>query len=208
MLITIALVSAISILVPATAGTILIRKIEPMMRILYGLVIFTLVLEVISVIAHAYHINNMALFHSYVYVEFLAISWIFYTLFEKRIWKRITLLFLLSFAIFSVINVGFYEGIMDFNSNQRYVQGLMVITYCVAYYSQLIRLIEEPRLTLVPAFWLSSGWLVYFAGTLLLFTISRELINNNMRGYFEIHAILNIALNGIFTIALILSPKR
>lgn len=200
--------SALSILAPLIIGLIHFRKLSGIMKILYVLVVVTFVMEAAASIIRLQGIHNLFVFHSYVYVEFSAITIIYFRLFDTFRWKLITVILYVFFIVFSILNIGYIEGIEVFNSNQRYVEGLMVILLCVTYFVQLMRRAEHRYLQSLPSFWLNSGFLIYFSGTLFLFMLGRELIEKDIGIFWEIHAVLNIGLNTVFVIALLKARKQ
>jgi len=200
-------ISAFSIIAPILVGAICFRSLSFTIRLLFVFVLVTGVMEFTSGWMMAHKINNLALFHLHVYVEFTAITALFFLTYDSVLWRGIALSFFGLFLSYSLVNTLFYEDLYRFNSNQRYVEGLMIIVMCVGYFISLLRRPIHRYLEKQPMFWLTSGFLIYFAGTLYLFLFSRELLAINDYQYWEIHAVLNIGLNIIYVVAFLKERK-
>lgn len=200
-------ISAFSIIAPILVGAICFRSLSTTIRVLFVFVLLTGALELTSGWMMAHKINNLALFHLHVYVEFTAITALFFLTYDSVLWRGIALSFFGIFMTYSLVNLVFYEDWSRFNSNQRYVEGLMIIVMCVGYFISLLRRPIHRYLEKQPMFWLTSGFLIYFAGTLYLFLFSKELLAINDYQYWEIHAVLNTGLNVIYVVAFLKERK-
>lgn len=195
------------IIAPLIVGAIFFRSFSLTIKLLYAFVFATATLELISGLMMLNHQNNLALFHAHVYIEFVIITLMFFLTYDSIWWRGVSILFLIFFLTYSAINACFYEGMDIFNSNQRYVEGLLILTMCVGYYITLMRRPVHRYLEQQPMFWLTSGFLIYFAGTLYLFLFMKELMAIDNFDYWEIHSILNIGLNVIFVVAFMKERK-
>ncbi|MFT6923759.1 MAG: hypothetical protein ACJA1C_002779 [Crocinitomicaceae bacterium] len=200
--------SAFSILAPLIVGFVHFQKLSLNMKILYILIVITFVMEAAALILRLQGIRNLFIFHSYVYVEITVVMMIYYRLFDTFRWKLVAVILYVVFIVFSILNVEYVEGLDVFNSNQRYVEGLIIILLCVTYFVQLMRRAEHRHLHSLPSFWLNSGFLIYFSGTLFLFMLGRDLIQRDIGIFWEIHALLNILLNTVYVIALLKAKKQ
>lgn len=201
------LISAWSILAPIIVGAIGYRAFSFNIRFLFLFICLTGVLELISGILMHYQMNNLLLFHIHVYLEFIFITLIFFFVYDSVLWRAVSLIFLGIFLVYSIINNVFYEGLEIFNSRQRYVEGLMLIVMCAGYFISLMRRPIHRYLEKQPMFWLVSGWLIYFAGTLYLFLFSNELMAEEKFQFWEVHSVLNIGLNTIYVVAFLKERK-
>ena len=197
------LISACSIIAPILIGAIYFKSLSFALRILLVFVVITGAFELLTAILSINGINNLLFFHAYVYFEFIAVASIFFFTYDSVFWRSVSVLFVVVFILFSLINSLFLEPIDMFNSYQRYAEGLLVIIMCAGYYISLLRRPIHRYLEKQPMFWLTSGWLIYFAGTLYLFLFSKELLAMNSYHFWQIHAILNIGLNIIYTVSFV-----
>lgn len=197
------LISACSIVAPILIGAIYFKSLSFALRILFVYVIITGLFELATSIMSTYHINNLFLFHAHFFIEFLAISAIFFFSYDSVFWRGVVGVFLVFFVIFSLLDQFYFDAWDPFKANERYAEGLMVIILCVGYYISLLRRPIHRYLERQPMFWLASGWIIYFAGTLYLFLFSKELLAMNRFHFWQIHAILNIGLNIIYVISFV-----
>ena len=204
---TINTISFYSVLAPTLVGVFLFKSLPRILKHLCILIFSLTAFEFLSLTANKYLGTNLFLFHLFTYIEFGVIATIYYSLSKEILWKRIVLTFTILFVLFSIINLTYFETFIQFNSNQRYVEGIMVLIFCIGYYTKLLREAENIYLEKHPYFWLTSGYLIYFAGTLFLFLFSRELMENSDSSYWSLHGMLNIFLNLIYVITLWLGSK-
>ena len=191
-------------------GAIVYSKISGgVLKQLFRLIIITLFIEFIARVLFERGMNNMFLFHLYTFVEFGFVSAIFYLLSRSEAWKKLILIVSSLFVVFSILNLLFFEGIEQFNSNQRYFECISVFVYCVGYYLGVLRSSESFFLEREPMFWLTSGYLLYFSGTLFLFLYTKSFmdVGKELR-YWELHGILNIWLNVIYSFVLWLGTRK
>lgn len=198
MSISIHLVSACSIIAPIIIGAIYVKSLPFALKILFVFLLIMGGLELISTILSFNQVSNLAFFHAFAYIEFTAIAFIFFFSYDSVFWRGVSMIFLAGFLVFSVVNNIYYEPVDGFNTNQRYVEGMLAIILCAGYYISLLRRPVHRYLERQPMFWLASGWLIYFAGTLYLFLFSKELLAMDTYQWWTIHAVLNIGLNLVF----------
>lgn len=196
-------ISALSIVFPTIVGLFSLGKLNNRaLRTLSALIFFTAIMEVTGSIFAAYGWNNMPYFHLFTYIEFALIFLIYYSLL-KDLWQRIVLISVaLFFGIFSIFNLLYLESILEFNSNQRYVEGFIIMIMCVLFFLNLLRRAEFIKLETYPYFWLTSGFLTYFAGTLIVFYLVKRLEDDSADFYWGVHGILNILLNVCYAMTL------
>ena len=151
--------------------------------------------------------NNMPVFHIYTYIEFGFISLIYFHIAESRVWRRSIIMLASGFLIFSLINLLLFEGIMEFNSNQCYVECLIVFIYCIAFYAQLMRKAENVYLERQPMFWFTSASLLYFSGTLILFLMYNHVSEESFKYYWNVNSVLNLFRNFCYVMVLWLGRK-
>ncbi len=189
------IISTYSIIVPVLAGALLFRNLPKQLKTLCLYIFLAFTLEMAIWITASASINNLFLFHAFTYVEFIFLSMVFYQLADLLIWKRVILWLLLLFCVFSIVNSIFYESILEFNSNQRYVAGIMGFVLIVGYFAKLIRKAEHIYLERHPYFILAASYLLYFSGTFFLFLVSKEFMGADIAKYWSLHGVLNIFLN-------------
>ena len=201
-------ISSYSVVIPVILGILYFKNRTNALKILSAFVVVGLLTELINNICFYNQINNMPVFHVYTYIEFTVISSIFFLILESKRLKMTVIGLMLAFYIFSAINLIYWESLIDFNSNQFAVEALIIFTYCITYYSQLMKNPEIIHLENHPYFILVSGYFIYFSGTFTLFISSKELLLTNNEGYWMLNSILNTLLNITYAIVLWKSRKK
>lgn len=200
-------ISTFSIIVPAVAGALLFKKVPRTLKILCLYIFAALLTEAFIFILSYNGANNLFLFHLFTYLEYTSVALIFYSLAYSKLWKWIIVIVSLGFILYSVINVIFYESIFEFNSNQRYVQAIIIIVFCVGYFVELLRNVQHMYLERHPYFVFASSYLIYISGTIFLFLFSKDFMGNAVNKYWAFHGVLNIWLNLSYVAVLWLGRK-
>ena len=195
------LISTVSIIAPVIAGAFLFRGLKPITRTLYWLVFFTFLAEIPTRLLYEKQINNMFLFHLQSYIEFYFLLAIYYRLYRELRHQRFALITGAVFLMASLIML-FRDSIFEFNTGQRYVEMLLLVLLFFAYLREQHIYNSPAQIRKNPFFWFTVGYLIYFAGTLLLFLSQDMFVKNGHTEYWIIHGIFNIFLNLVFTFVL------
>jgi len=114
-------------------------------------------------------INNMPIFHIYTILEFIVISFFFKSVHNNKLYTLFSCIILLIFIILSVINSIFIQGIWIFNTYSRSIEAVILIGYCIFGLIQLINKMDSFNNSV---FWYTSGLLVYFSASFVLFIVA------------------------------------
>lgn len=200
-------ISVLSILLPLSIGVITFVRQESALRKLCLFVLFSALTEVVSSMYANRGWNNVLVSHIYAFGQVILFAWIFYFL-VHGIKKKLILTLLVSFIVFSIVNEIFWEDFRTFNSNQRYFAGITMILYCSIYFAQIFQDTKIVRVELDPYFWMSASLLIYVAGTLFLFVMTKELMKSENNATWDINCSLNTLQNIGFTIALWMGTRK
>lgn len=99
-----------------------------------------------------------------------------------------------SFAIFAVSNMLFIQQ-WKINSYSLILMSIIVLLYCIYYFYWLITELPTSQLQRLPMFWVTSSWLIFYSGTLFLFTFIDYLVITQLERvlqYWTLHNILKI----------------
>lgn len=202
MLIITSYISLFSILAPTIVGILFYKKFTKELKVLVFFVLFSFLIEGVAYYLRINRINNMFILHLHSWIEFFFIAAIYYKLTSNQNWKTTIILFTLLFSGLSLLNLLYLEDLSTFNSNQRYMEGILVIALFIVYLFQLMSRPKQEYLENHPFFILTVGFLIYFLGTLFLFLFSKEILSQSENSYWALHGILNIFLNIIYTVVL------
>lgn len=158
-------ISSYSILVPALAGAFLFKQVPKVLKVLCVYIFVAFAIEVAIFITAYWGMHNLFLFHAYTYFEYVNVAIIFYLLAETKVWKRTILFLSIGFLSFSAINSLYFEELEQFNSNQRYLHGIVIIIFCAGYFTKLIKKLDHIYLEKHPYFIYTGSYLIYVSGT-------------------------------------------
>ncbi|MBD3637666.1 MAG: hypothetical protein HUJ25_09955 [Crocinitomicaceae bacterium] len=94
-------------------------------------------------------------------------------------------------------------SINHFNGIERAIEGIIILVFCLGYYIKELTDIEEEDILKSWQFWMFTGFLTYFSGTLFLFLYGIKYMDEE--SFFSnwlIHTFLNLILNLLLAISL------
>jgi len=135
--------------------------------------------------------------YAFTVFEIMIFSLFYYRLIDSPMLKRFIIITNLVFFLFSVYmfcaSQAFYQFIFQITKSTVYtVEGVIILLICLSYFIQLFK--KPPILNLKnePVFWISTGALFFFAGTLPYSVLENYLIRNYRELYFPSYAIFYI----------------
>lgn len=203
-------ISSAFILLPATVAVIAFKKQVAPLKTLSFLLFAGIVVEIFARILIHYKQPNLPLLHVYVVVEFILIGWM-YQLYLHKLYSRYVIpVIIVAFSLFSIINSVFIQSIFTFNSHARAIENLLIIILALSYFYKMLKELKVRYLEKHPMFWINSGILIYFSGSLFLFIFSNYgIIDKSIaRLTWIFHAFLNIFINIFYAIGLWLSREN
>ncbi len=156
----------------------------------------------------ASYINHIGKHNVYIYNFFSVFEFCFYLvlmsfIIRNRTVKKICLVTSGLYALISVGNIIFFQGIRTFHTISFSFGCLLIVAVCFYYFFELFRSPRSVRLAIDPAFWICSGLLFFYCCGFPLYAF----INFWARfiwiakNFQTIVTILNIFLYSLFTIA-------
>lgn len=119
--------------------------------------------------------NNLLIINLNTITEVVLLTWMYWKLLEGRL-RLIPLIFGTGFSLFCACNLLFIQGNAVFNSYSKTGECILLIIYVALFFYSLLRQQEMTALKNQPLFWISSGFLIYFAGSLFLFALGNAVI--------------------------------
>ena len=207
---TLATVSAFSVFLPLAVGLFRLRQLGLHLKILLVFLGISAIVESVTVAMASSGTSNVFLIPLFALIELTFVTIVYSKVYQNRIWKRILIFVPIAFTIFLVLNVFFAEGAKNLSSYIRSVEGLLVIGITLVWFYQALNNVSINAIHREPMFWISSGFLIYFAGTFFLFITSTYLLEHTegiLAVAFLINSISNICKNILFTFALWMRPQ-
>ena len=175
-------------------GIYMYKNLSRIMRILLYFTIISLFLNISIYYVGFYWKNNLWIFHISTLIEFSFLAYIFSCWQEKTIIRKIFRAGIFGFAVIWIISKIFFE---DFSAVDNYTSSISnaVLTGMSAF--TLITSAQDGSKPILsdPRFWVSSGVLIYYAGTFFTLALSNalpQLAISDASAMWAIHNIMAI----------------
>lgn len=159
--------------------------------------------------------TKMAMYNVFTTLEFAFYSFLFYINFTKLIFKRLVLIFVPIFLITVSVNLTFIQGLNKTFHSYTFLLGsfFIVVFCCCFFYESVLPDNIDQQLSKQPFFWICSGLLIYYLGSVIINALFQYLVSNDLqlegkRIYNTINRTLNVILYSSFCIAFYLCPSH
>lgn len=156
-------------------------------------------------------VRNYWMYNVFTTLEFIFYSFIFYKYFRKSIFKKLILIFIPAFCLSVIVNMAYLQGVNKTFNTYTFLLGsfFIVIFCCCFFYESVLPDKIDQQLSKQPFFWISSGLLIFYLGSVIINALFEYLRNNDLQAegiriYGIINQILNILLYLSFCIAFFL----
>ncbi|MGH1437433.1 MAG: hypothetical protein ACRBG0_23545 [Lewinella sp.] len=203
--------STYSVALPLIVGLMRIKRLQIIQRYVLALVIFSILVELAAVLlGRVLHLRNLPLLHLFSAVQFTLLWFIFAKRLIPPFSKRFFGGILIAFWSFAIICAIWIDGIYNFNAHARSFGAILIIIFCLCYFYQRLRKLDLDNLETDPLFWVTTGSLIYFSGSLILFIISNYILSDKAMSFsmWGVHGIFNTFNNLFFMIALWVQPTK
>ena len=203
-------ISALTYLIPVLAGTWQFKRLDYPMKIFFLLCVLSLIGVAIEYILSIKHINNSFLINYYFLLDSLFLSVVYsYSIEDKRT-KRIILILTMLFIVSWVVDKLMFAVPHQMNSEMAVTSRVYII---VASTLMVLAIMKKTDSLLVdrPVFWVSTGYVLYSAGVVLIFGLSNELLKLGMLYFavaWHINWSLAIVANLMFTRSFFCKAKQ
>ncbi|OEK00276.1 hypothetical protein BFP97_01550 [Roseivirga sp. 4D4] len=194
-------------------GVIKFQRLNYLQRLVFIIVLIALVNEALATYLRMRGVNNLWVYHLFVPCTFLVVLRIYKRVFEEVITRRVFNAISIGFLLFAVLNSLFIQPLDVFNSNTITVSSVLYILLSITYFHQLLRGTALLALERTPMFWLNTGVLIYYSGTLLLYVMVNYVAGLGETAKVSIslwalNILFNIILNVFYALALWVSPQK
>lgn len=199
LLVTIAKYSSI---IPVIAGLINYKKLSPLFKRLFRIVLFFAVMEFAATFYKKAFGNNLDLFHFFTIVEFALLFSMFAS--YLSIGKRYLFTAIAAFTLVAVIDMFYVNTIATFNSFVKPIESLVLTLMAFYYYFTNLNTGPATNIFRQPMFWFSTSVLIYFSVNFFTFLLMNLLIKNILNvNYWEyiIHCVTNIIAYMLYAMA-------
>lgn len=177
-----------SLMFPLIAAFMSLRFLNRELKVFFIYQAIAMIITIWQLHLAANNINNLWLIHLQTPIEFGFFMWIFSLWQENPFTRRFFRLTIPVYIILWAILVFFVEKIDEFNTFSKPTEAVVLIIasgYCL----YLVNKEKVESLFRQPSFWISSGTLIYFTGTVIIFTVTNLLLHESVE---ELRAVWNV----------------
>ncbi len=188
-----------SVVIPIFTALFNYRFLNTQLKIIFAFILFSGIVDFVSIILAEHNIPNLSIFHIYTIFEFAFISW-FYKIQFKGIANKIIPVLIIVFAILCIINFIFIQYKIEFNTYTRSVEVIIIIIYCILYFANQSKIDNNYNWSSISLNWINAGILISYSSSLFTFVFSNYLltagkqINNIVWGSYGTIVILEYIL--------------
>jgi hypothetical protein len=157
--------------------------------------------------------HNTWLYNFFSVVEFCFYLWILSIIVIKNKWRKSIRVSIPAYLVISLANILFVQGITTFHSITYCLGCLLIVVYCIYYFSELFRTAKWDKLSANPAFWICSGLLFFYCCGfpffgLLNYWTKVEGLQFLVKNFITVNTVLNVFLYSLFSIAFLCNRTR
>lgn len=190
-------------------GIVRFKKMTPPFRILFYLLVCTLISEIVTRVLAKSIRNSSPAYHFYLPIQFILLFLIYSLLFRINE-KRITFAAICGFIIISFLNSFYFQGILRFPSNIALLSSGIFIVFSLFYFKRMLQGVEQESIFRQGAFWFNSGVLIFFTTTFLFWGFYNFLLKNHIstKPISTVIYFINILIYLMFCVGLLLNKKE
>jgi hypothetical protein len=206
----IGLLTDLTVLLPVIASIIYLQiwKKSFFDKLLLLIVATILLKTCLTFITSQLAIRNILFYNWFAQIEYSLIAIIFYDSIRSENLKNWVIVGSMLALMVSFVDYDLMFNVSSIDLNQRSMVawGLVIISFVVFYFYELIRQLEVPVLLQYPLFWCSTGVLLYFSGTIFSYIYCSFTFNSNnfevRKIYWTVEFLFSIVLNIFLTISI------
>ena len=174
------------------------RKRDKMLLYFTPFLFLTVIIELIGTWYLSKGLRNYWMFNVFTTLEFLFYTFLFYLYFKKNVFKKIVLYFMPLFTLMVLLNIFFIQGFnKTFNTYTFLLGSFFIVIFCCCYfYESVLPDKIDQQLSKQPFFWICSGLLIFYLGSVIINALFEYLRNNDLQAEgIRIYGIINNSLN-------------
>jgi hypothetical protein len=169
--------------------------------------LLTLVVELTGYWMTQIGIKNYLLYNAFTTFEFIFYAFLFYKHYRKNKFKVLSLVFMPLYIIAVTINLLYYQGTEKFHTYTFLLGSFFIVVFCcLFFYESVLPEFLENTLTKQPFFWVCTGLLLFYLGSVIINALFEYLRTFDMQiEGKKIYGTINQSLNVILYSAFIFS---
>lgn len=199
--------------VPVLAGVISWKRLIRVQKLIFYISLLTAINHGLSLIVRDLaedHVNAWV-YHIYVPILFW-LTWLIYRQELKDIYSKVFFqVLLVSSLLFFVVNSFFIQSLWVVPTNGIFVISGIFIFWGFSYFYSLLRQTQFKSLEKEPVFWFTTGVLMYYSSTVLIFLLVYNYLEQGTEATFIaviLNAFFNLILVTVYLISLWVKPPQ
>lgn len=181
-------------------------------KVMAGYLIVSTVSQIVAFSLWYKSANNMPVGHIYTILEFIILSYFYNLLLRDYLLKHLIIYIMTGFVLFAIVCMLFLQSIYEFNTYTSTLSSFLNVAFALLFIiksSAVITNINTSGFSYLGI--INSGFLIYFAGSLVLFACQKYLYQEPRTIQiilWSIHLILLVILYGFLSVGLWRAGKR
>lgn len=197
--------SNLVILVPLLIAAVNLKRYALDLKIIFYYLVLATITQALSFAFWKQSVNNFPILHVYTVVEYLLLLWFYSVILKEFLHNKVFIALSIAFPVFSILNSIFIENIFAFNTYGRSLEALIFIFLSISWFVKIVAEDEETRLLGKAINYINGGLLVYFAGSIAMFSYSsyvEQMSEVHRVNVWTIHTVLAVQLYILIAIGL------
>ena len=193
------------IFLPLVIAIINYRRYPVTLRYITIYLALSMATQIMSFVFWKLKKNNLPILHLYTLMEYFFLAKYYSELLKGFLPKTALVILTYSFLLYSIFDSLFIESPFTFNTYSRSIEALILITMAVCQFIKVAGETDEERHGTSGHNYINSGILVYFAGSLMLFSYSsyvQKMAAASRFSLWTMHSFLAALLYVLITIGL------
>jgi hypothetical protein len=172
--------------------------------------LLTVVVELLGHWSMSKGLRNYMMFNLFTSTEFVFYAFLFYKHFKQTGFKKAALFFIPFYILAVTLNITIIQGTNHFHTYTFLLGSFFIVVFCcLFFYESVLPEQLENKLTKQPFFWVCTGLLLFYLGSVIINALFEYLRSFDMqeegkRIYGIINQSLNVVLYSAFIFAFIL----
>ena len=151
-------------------GILFFRKLTNQLKLIFLFVCTGIITESISRIFFIGK-NTMPIGHIYIPVSFIVLSVFYVKILQGFVSKRVLIVLIVSFIIFSILNFTFIQKITKFPNILGSISAILILLFSIMLFMKIMVESKIEKLFKEPIIWVNSGVLLYYSANLFFYAL-------------------------------------
>ena len=167
----------------------------------------------VEIVVYLMNLNNMYSPEPYNWfgpIEFFFVTWLYFSFFRTSVEKNVLKSLFIGYSLFCLVHISTLNHLNDYNL-VFLIRSLLTTGITLFYFLKLYQNNQLIEMTKRPLFWISTGWLIFFMGSVFSMGLGQLIKQMDKElGYsvYVLNALLNVYLFSMFIVSLLCSRRN